>query len=216
MPKIFQHIRRNIIGGDSMKKYLFYALGEIALVIIGILVALQINNWNEARKAKNHQDAVLLSIHDEIVVNLELIKDAAPRRQVFLASLDSLSKAMSKEDRKVKFYDVPSEQRLPGWTGANPLNLSGSMFETSKYSDVLSSLDVELLKTLSQTYNKQEILNDTGFSLIDKLFDFDSETEYSEVIRLMWRVQEEFFGGQYLLMQDYQKSIDLINERLSK
>lgn len=214
MPKLFQHLRRNIIGSDSMKKYLFYALGEIALVIIGILVALQINNWNEARKAYNHQNAVLLSIHDELVVNLELIKGATDRRRVFLTSLDSLSTALSDEDKKTKFFDIPEEQRLPGWTGTTPLNLSGSMFEASKYSEVLSTLEVELLKTLSQTYNKQGIINNTGFSLVSKLFDFNSDTEYAEVIRLMWRIQEEFFGAQYLLMQDYQKSIDLIQERL--
>lgn len=197
-----------------MKKYLFYALGEIALVIIGILVALQINNWNEVRKANTHQEAVLLSIHDELVVNMELIQNASDRRMYFLSSLDSLSKGTSNDDKKVKFFDIPEENRLPGWTGTTPLNLSGSMFEASKYSDVLTSLDVKLLKALSHTYNKQDLINKTGQSLVNKLFDFDSDTEYAEVIRLMWRIQEEFFGAQYLLIQDYQKCIDLIEKRL--
>mgnify|MGYP001308878957 CR=1 FL=1 len=39
-----------MINTGSTKKYLVYAIGEIALVVIGILIALQINNWNESRK----------------------------------------------------------------------------------------------------------------------------------------------------------------------
>jgi len=52
MIKFFRHIRRSLINQNNMGKYFKYALGEIILVMIGILLALQVNNWNELRKSK--------------------------------------------------------------------------------------------------------------------------------------------------------------------
>ena len=51
MIKFFRRIRFNLIEKNKTGKYLKYAIGEIILVVIGILIALQINNWNENRKA---------------------------------------------------------------------------------------------------------------------------------------------------------------------
>jgi Family of unknown function (DUF6090) len=50
MIKFFRKIRKNMIKENRTSKYLLYAIGEIVLVVIGILIALQVNNWNEQRK----------------------------------------------------------------------------------------------------------------------------------------------------------------------
>ena len=52
MIKFFRHIRQNLIMENKTGKYLKYAVGEIVLVVIGILIALQVNNWNENRKTE--------------------------------------------------------------------------------------------------------------------------------------------------------------------
>ena len=49
MIKFFRHIRKNLLNEGKTSKYLKYAIGEIILVVIGILIALQINNWNEKK-----------------------------------------------------------------------------------------------------------------------------------------------------------------------
>ena len=54
-------------------KYFKYAIGEIVLVVIGILIALQINTWNEERKAQSKTNAYLVMLSDEIRTNLELL-----------------------------------------------------------------------------------------------------------------------------------------------
>jgi len=50
MIKLFRNIRQNLLAEGKITKYLKYAIGEIVLVVIGILIALSINNWNESRK----------------------------------------------------------------------------------------------------------------------------------------------------------------------
>ncbi|MEZ4781044.1 MAG: DUF6090 family protein [Flavobacteriaceae bacterium] len=52
MIKFLRHFRKTLISENKMGKYFKYAIGEILLVVIGILIALQINNWNEQRKAE--------------------------------------------------------------------------------------------------------------------------------------------------------------------
>jgi hypothetical protein len=47
--KFFRNIRKNLPNESKMTKYFKYAIGEIVLVVIGILIALQINNWNQNR-----------------------------------------------------------------------------------------------------------------------------------------------------------------------
>jgi hypothetical protein len=53
MIKFFRKIRHTMIKENKFSRYTFYALGEIILVVIGILIALQINNWNEQRIENN-------------------------------------------------------------------------------------------------------------------------------------------------------------------
>lgn len=50
MMKLFRKIRQKLLSENKFSKYLIYAIGEIVLVVIGILIALQVNNWNEIRK----------------------------------------------------------------------------------------------------------------------------------------------------------------------
>ena len=55
MIKFFRKIRQNLLSEGKTGKYFKYAIGEIVLVVIGILIALSINNWNEERKERNKE-----------------------------------------------------------------------------------------------------------------------------------------------------------------
>ncbi len=67
MIKFFRKIRFDLMGKNKTGKYLKYAVGEIVLVMIGILLALQINNWNNDRIERKLESNIL----NEILVNLE-------------------------------------------------------------------------------------------------------------------------------------------------
>jgi len=62
MLKFFRTIRKKLIEEDNVRKYLLYAIGEILLVVIGILIALQVNNWNEGRKELKLRDTYTQSL----------------------------------------------------------------------------------------------------------------------------------------------------------
>ena len=66
MIKFFRKIRQNLLMENNTGKYFKYAVGEIVLVVIGILIALQINNWNENRKLKTEEIKTLKIIRDGI------------------------------------------------------------------------------------------------------------------------------------------------------
>ena len=66
MIKFFRKIRYNLMSENKTGKYLKYAIGEIVLVVIGILIALSINNWNEGRKLVNAQIDILKGIKNDL------------------------------------------------------------------------------------------------------------------------------------------------------
>lgn len=71
MFKFFRKIRYELMETGKTGKYLKYAIGEIVLVVIGILIALQINNWNEQRKIRIAEQEILQNLKNELLINKE-------------------------------------------------------------------------------------------------------------------------------------------------
>ena len=69
MIKFFRKIRHRLLTENKISKYLLYAIGEIVLVVIGILIALQINNWNENKKEKNQS----IFYHQQLINDLQIV-----------------------------------------------------------------------------------------------------------------------------------------------
>tara|TARA_R110002072_G_scaffold14272_4_gene59494 strand:- start:1111 stop:1833 length:723 start_codon:yes stop_codon:yes gene_type:complete len=99
MIKFFRKIRQRLLTENKFSKYLIYAIGEIVLVVIGILIALQINNWNEKRQQKQ----ILKSIYKIVVEDLknditeinDILKAKKVRESIFNKVLDG---EMTKKD----------------------------------------------------------------------------------------------------------------------
>ncbi len=102
MLKFFRRIRRKLIEEGNLKRYLVYAIGEILLVVIGILIALQINNLNEQKKDKAKESQILLSLSEDFksnIVNLKTSIDQYPdlihRLQTTLSYIGKSEKQLS-------------------------------------------------------------------------------------------------------------------------
>lgn len=71
MLHFFRKIRRDLLANNKFYKYLKYAIGEIVLVVLGILIALYINNWNEDRKSEERAKLLFSHIQKELLYNIE-------------------------------------------------------------------------------------------------------------------------------------------------
>ncbi len=70
--KIFRNVRQKLAAENSVAKYLRYAIGEIVLVVIGILIALQVNNWNENQKQKKRETIYLKNLSIDLKKQIQL------------------------------------------------------------------------------------------------------------------------------------------------
>lgn len=73
MLRFFRHIRQKLLQQNRVTRYLVYALGEILLVVIGILIALQVNNWNESQKQNRKKNQALTIIISNLESDLEIL-----------------------------------------------------------------------------------------------------------------------------------------------
>lgn len=83
MFKFFRQIRQNLIMQKKTVNYIKYAIGEIVLVVIGILIALQINNWNEIRKTNLEEQRALMNIQSDFSKNKVLLVDLIATTEKF-------------------------------------------------------------------------------------------------------------------------------------
>jgi Family of unknown function (DUF6090) len=110
MIQFFRKIRQQLVTENKTGRYLKYAIGEIFLVVIGILIAVQINNWNENRKDRNAEQALYQTLINSLESDLEDANDK-------IASVDQSIKAQelfilnSFEEIKEKF-DLDQIEKL--------------------------------------------------------------------------------------------------------
>ena len=105
MFKFFRNIRQSLLMKDKITKYYKYAFGEIVLVVIGILIALSINNWNEARKNRIEQLILINNIIedlrlDSIHINKSLSEVGNQKRLVD----DLISKSLDKKKQLLDYF----------------------------------------------------------------------------------------------------------------
>lgn len=95
--KFFRKIRQRLLSENRFNKYLLYAIGEIILVVIGILIALQINNWNEAQKDFAREQEILIQIKEDYEANLEQLENKIGMRDSIIAASHYILKSIDGE-----------------------------------------------------------------------------------------------------------------------
>ena len=94
MIKFFRKIRQKLLNENKFSKYLIYAIGEIILVVIGILIALAVNTQNEQRKEIKQEQIILKQLNDDYKANLvQLENKIEMRNKIISQSLDILNMA---------------------------------------------------------------------------------------------------------------------------
>ncbi|WP_407556389.1 hypothetical protein [Winogradskyella sp. 4-2091] len=164
MIKFFRHIRKKLLSENKFSKYLIYAIGEIVLVIIGILIALAIN---ENAKDKNNlelRNLYVNQLNDEANRNIDRLKELHDFTIIMLKEVDTLSIILYTKD-----YDNP---KLPTKAfllmDTDYLNPSTVTYENLKFSGDLKLFDdLSLRNSISEAYetlNEVKISEDLDFS----------------------------------------------------
>jgi hypothetical protein len=91
MLRFLRHIRRDKVSENNWRTYALYAFGEIILVVIGILIALQINNWNEDRKDREFERYVLSEIHTNLQQDLQQVSESLTHRLEAQTAIEQLN-----------------------------------------------------------------------------------------------------------------------------
>lgn len=98
MLKFFRRIRRRLLATQKLRRYLLYAIGEILLVVIGILIALQVNNWNEANRERATGNDYLERIR------VDMVKDTIQLNQ-------KIRLAEREQSQYIKFIEVMYQEK---------------------------------------------------------------------------------------------------------
>ncbi|MEN2281321.1 DUF6090 family protein [Algoriphagus sp. SE2] len=101
MIKFFRKIRHNLLTEGNTVKYLKYALGEILLVVIGILIALSINNWNELRKTHNQDNEFLRNLKVELTVDISSLSSRKTQYQAINYNIANTIKLFDRGDENL-------------------------------------------------------------------------------------------------------------------
>jgi Family of unknown function (DUF6090) len=188
MIKFFRKIRQNLLSEGKTGKYLKYAIGEIILVVIGILIALQINNWNENRKANALAKKYITEIKTDLINDTLTYNSALKRLDKTLEmhkillnpeltsniSIDSLHSIVSSCFHSIRIYKIDN---------ATYLKLSNTGF-------LDSGIYTDIFKEINTYYNKEY-------------------AAYSEYIK--WDVEQSIDMSNPNFLGHYKTSVNLSN-----
>ena len=145
MIKFFRKIRQQMLNENKTSNYFKYALGEVILVVIGILIALQINTWNENRKASNEETKILTALQTDFKVSKERIEETISIQQKVLDYCIILINIHERQDEtEFEYFDthLDSLKKLidygTTWYRTEPV--------TGAYNALISAGKVDLIK----------------------------------------------------------------------
>jgi hypothetical protein len=152
MIKFFRKIRYDLMEKNKTGKYLKYAIGEIILVVIGILIALQINQWNENRKENNALKTLTENLNNEFQKNLKELEIDLSRVKNTITASNTLLSYTGLKNVEVDNIIIDS---LIFYAVSNPTwNPSSYVLNDIKNSGKLSTLKNENLKLLLYDWDR--------------------------------------------------------------
>jgi len=169
MIKLFRHIRKSLLMENKTGKYLKYAIGEIVLVMIGILLALQVNSWNENRLAKLEEKAILSNLNREFLQNKDaltfVMSENEESYQASLLIMDLIGKSKS------ELESINTDSLIYQTIDFNGFNPSENALSDLLQSGRLQLLKNETLKDLLYQWSR------TMITVVDNYDGFDAKIE---------------------------------------
>ena len=138
MLTFFRQIRKGLLGDGATSKYLVYAIGEVALVVIGILIALSINNWNENQQQKKAESQYYQNIKRQITED----------KQEIIGNINYNNDYLSQYKYGIQIIEENDKSRLDtlGYIALNLMKYSDVYIQGNIYETMVNSGEIKLLK----------------------------------------------------------------------
>ena len=183
MIKFFRKIRQKLLSENKFSKYLLYAVGEIILVVIGILIALQINTWSENQKIKKEEKILITGLIQNIEDDIKSLTTVTKQdsinidaNRILLSALKNDSIRRNKPLLKQKIYQAAFLSKLkPNQIIFNQIQFSGKLIyilNDSIKNEILSYYD-----NVSNVLDYQESNTNTIYGLgvgMSDILDYNS------------------------------------------
>ncbi|RNC92072.1 MAG: hypothetical protein ED555_02900 [Allomuricauda sp.] len=208
MLSFFRKIRQSLLSENSFSRYLLYALGEIILVVIGILLALQINNWNEVKKIEENKRKTLALIKKELLSNQKSVDNVF---EYHIMVRDTLQKL------KIPETEDEVKAQMSFWRGLRIFRLRDAAFQTAVQAGTTKDLNVDLVEELNALYTSQEAYNNFGATASSTLYqkDFSDIKNFKKLAIFLNMVMVDLYYFESELKADFEtclKKIDSISE----
>lgn len=194
MFRFIRRIKRKLISEGNLNRYLIYAIGEVLLLVIGILIALQVSNWNTQKKNSLQAQKVLSALHNEFAVNKTKLTQVKSFHDRVIKASDGLLNLISSYPEGYSEKTMDRLLREHGYYMTfDPHN---SVLETA-----ISSGDIHLIE------------ND---SLINLLFSWPSmvsDSNEEEIQSKQLLFQHKDFLFKYIREIDIWREIDTLNKQ---
>jgi len=159
MITLLRKIRKNLISESKFSSYLLYAIGEILLVVIGILIALQINTWNQERTARQSQKYFLNQLLVELDGDITALEEELAGLQNQIPLIEDLLLTLNKEKYTADEFNPQLKNYINAALYALSFSSNSATFDEMKSSGQLGVIDnKELRNQLVQLYNGLENL----------------------------------------------------------
>ena len=164
MFRLFRKDRQRIISRSNLGRYLLYALGEVALIVGGILLAIQVDGWNQERKDRDEEQLILTRLKNELDSN-------SNKLSTLLNGLDTKTQALERVSASLKTGQVGNDSvfladvitsSLWGWT-VQPLQRL--IYEEVNNTGKLALIqNIELRDQITELYNTIEVTEGTALA----------------------------------------------------
>ena len=170
MISLFRKIRQKLLSQNQVTRYLVYAIGEILLVTIGILIALQVNNWNEERKQKLSVDAAIKSLIEDFRLDSLQLNNEIAGINKDLKILDGFRVRLSKPNSTVDtLKQIARYEYLPFFDPSHERNRNTiiSLLSTGSINYFDEELKKKILKFNTEQLKEIKVMDENVSIFLD-------------------------------------------------
>jgi hypothetical protein len=165
MFSFFRRIRKGLLESGATRKYILYAMGEVLLVMVGILLALQVNNWNEWKKDRAREKEILNELMLTVDQNLMAMEEDVQRRMNWNRSSDIVISTIENDGPYSDTLNLHFQNaRIPGTN----LALSNAGYEG------LKNAGYEIIRSKDLRNNIIQLFEVTQRNLLEEMEYFES------------------------------------------